>query len=217
MKFVLPLMLLVMASSCLKLNGVFKVDKDLKLVHTTIFGNDKTKTVPAGRYRASFKFQSKEKVKLTFKKDGGQDISVKIKLPEGTRLPETEGAINLPASETGQRYNIEGAISTDFSRSDSMSGRESCTYTTYERRCERVCEEVESRRNPGERRRRCRKECDRVEVTNYGYHHVEYYFSYTDKKLTLEILNPRSGNVLAHYNGTHHDSSKHYTFQGTCR
>ncbi len=214
MKAVLSILLILTASSCLKLKGSFKAKEDLVFIHTTIFGNKKEKKVPAGTYQTSFKLQSENLIRLTFKKENNENSKlVKIQLPEGTHIPRNNGQIILPASETGQKYDLEGAIDTEQSTSGIYHGTESCTYTRYERHCRRVCRQTD---DSSSNDRRCRRKCEYIDVTYYGYQSVSYRYRYTDKRLTLEILQPSTGQSLADYNGTYHRTQKIYEYRGLC-
>ncbi len=194
----------MMTTSCIDLRGDFTAHENLKLIHTTIFGNEKTKTVPAGAYKAKVTFSSSEKVKLSFK--GAKEVEVKVKLPSSTSFPRDNGRIELLASQSGQRYDMLGFIKTDYSRSRTYRDRETCTYTTYEQRCTTSCD---SRGN-------CRRTCDRVPVSRRGFQHVEYHYEYTDRFLKLEMVKPNTDAIVATYRGDDRDTRKVYLRQGRC-
>lgn len=205
-KLALTLVLMLGAVGCINFEGSFKADETLKLIHTTMFGNEKTKVLPAGTYQTEFSFSSEDKMKLTFKRPG-KDLDVKIKFPSNSDFPRRNGNIYLPASRTGQRYDIQGRINTEYSQSRRYSKRESCTWTEYRTQCRTRCD---SRGN-------CRQVCDRVPYTRHGYQRVEYRYEYTDRELHLELVKPRGARTVADYNGTDRDSEKNYIFKGRCR
>jgi len=207
MKLSLVIGALLLASSCINFKGTFTADKNLKFVHSTVFGNEKTKTVPAGTYRTSFKFSSDDKVKFTFNREG-DDIEVKVKLPENRSFPRERGVINLPASQSGQRYDIRGSVDTRYSQSGVTRTTESCSRTVYRRSCTTVCD--------GGNRRSCRQVCDRIPVTIYGRQDVEFRYSYTDRSLELELTVPRSDEIVGDYNGQDRETNKVYLYQGRC-
>lgn len=203
-KLLALLALATLTTGCIDLKGGFTAHEDLKLVHTTIFGNEKTKTVPTGAYKTTVTFSSSEKVKLTFK--GAKEVEVKVKLPSDTAFPRDNGRIELLASKTGQRYDILGFIKTDYSSSRTYRDRESCQYTVYEQRCTTTCD---SQRN-------CRRTCDRVPVTRRGFQHVEYRYDYTERFLKLEMVKPNTDAIVGEYRGDDRDSRKVYLHQGRC-
>lgn len=205
MKNLTLLMTVLFLTSCVNFKGTFTANEKLKFVHTTVFGNDKTKTVPAGTYSTKFKFSSEDKMKLTFEK-AGDDIEVKIKLPSNRNFPRERGEINLPANQTGQRYDIKGFIDTRYSRSGVTRQSESCSYTVYRRECHTNCD----------RRGNCRQVCNRVPVTRYGQQQVEFRYVYTDRDLKLELTKPNQEAILGSYRGEDREVNKEYLYRSSC-
>lgn len=205
MKHFALLLATLLLSSCVNFTGTFTANQKLTLIHSTVFGNEKTRTVPAGTYSTKFKFSSDDKIKLTFE-NGSDDIEVKIKLPENRQFPRERGEINLPASRTGQRYDINGFIDTRYSRSGVTRTTESCSYTVYRRECRTVCD----------RRNDCRKVCDRVPVTRYGRQDVEFRYRYTDRDLKLELVTPRTESIVGSYRGEDREVNKEYLYRSRC-
>jgi hypothetical protein len=201
--------ILALTTSCVNFKGSFTADRKLKLKHTTVFGNVKNKSVPAGRYQAKVKFSSEDKIKLTLE-NGSDDIEIKMKLPSNRQFPTNSGRINLPANKTGQNYDIEGFIDTEYSSSGVTRTTESCSYTRYERRCTKVCDGGSRPNRPV-----CRTVCDRVPVSVYGRQDVEYRTDYTDRELELSVVLPNGGQV-GRYFGTDRSSNKVYLYQGRC-
>jgi hypothetical protein len=202
-------------SSCNDFSGEFKTGQKLKIVHTSMFGKKKTKKIPAGTYRATLGFSSKSKVKLSLKRSGQKDIDVKIKLPSGSQFPSFQGDIVIPASQSGQRYDLNGKIATNVTRSGQTNTYESCTYTEYVRRCEKVCKEIT--RPNGEVVQRCHRECRKVPVSISGSRDVTYHMVYTTKKIKLGVFTPGTRTRLGDFKGNFSDSDKVYDYHGTCR
>ena len=202
-------------SSCNDFSGEFKTGQKLKIVHTSMFGKKKTKKIPAGTYRATLGFSSKSKVKLSLKRSGQKDIDVKIKLPSGAQFPSFQGDIIIPASQSGQKYDLNGKIATNVTRSGQTNTYESCTYTDYVRRCEKVCKEVT--KPNGQVVTRCRKECKRVAVSISGSRDVTYHMVYTAKKIKLGVFTPGTRTRLGDFKGNFNDTDKVYDYHGTCR
>lgn len=223
----LAAMMTVGVTSCDDFSGQFTANQQLKLVHTTIFGNKKTKKVPMGNYEAKLGFSSSNKVKLTLKEDNGDEISVKIKLPEDRDFPTFQGEIDLPASQTGQKYDMKGKIASEVSRTAPTSTYESCSFTVHERRCRRVCDEpvnrdgdvVRDRRDLNDRhrdRRNCRQECHSVPVTIHGHRDVTYHYTTTHKRIKLGVFTIGSNERLGNFKGNLTDTDKVYDFYGQC-
>jgi hypothetical protein len=202
-------------SSCNDFSGEFKTGQKLKIVHTTIFGKKKTKSIPAGSYRATLGFSSKSKVKLSLKRIGQKDIDVKIKLPSNAQFPSFQGEIKIPASQSGQKYDLNGKIATNVTRSGQSNTYESCSYTDYVNRCEKVCKEIT--KPNGRVVVRCHKECREVAVTISGSRDVTYHMLYTAKKIKLGVFNPGSRDRLGDFQGNFNDSDKVYDYYGSCR
>ena len=87
-------------SGCNDYDGKFVAKKDLKFKHTTLFGNEKTKKLDKGVYKASFKGMASGKVKFSF--SGDDNLDVKLKMPDGVELPSGDGSFYLLAEESGQ-------------------------------------------------------------------------------------------------------------------
>ncbi|MCR9203614.1 MAG: hypothetical protein NXH75_03490 [Halobacteriovoraceae bacterium] len=203
--FALAMAAMIALTGCINFKGTFTAHEKIKLTHTTIFGNTKTRTIPAGTYNTTFKFSSQDKVKLTFK-TGGDDIDVKIKIPAGTNFPQDNGTFKILASRSGQQNNVEGFVNTVRNRSAVTRTRESCSYTTYRRDCRVVCSGANN----------CRKVCSDYPVTRYGNQEVEYRYNYTDRSLKLQVVAPGSGEILGEYLGEDKDVEKVYLYRGMC-
>jgi hypothetical protein len=207
MKSLLTLIpLLFLMTSCLDFNGDFEARQNLQLVHTTVFGNERTVQVPAGYYRAEMGFSSENKLKLVLKR-GNQEISAKLKLPRDIDFTNARGEINLPAQRTGQRYDIEGFVDTTFITSRPYRERESCSYTDYRTVCEVICDV----------RNNCRRVCNQVAYTRYGYRDVEYRFETTERDIDLRFVVPRSRSIMADFQGRDSQTRKIYLYQSHCR
>lgn len=204
-KLSLLLLSLLTLASCNDFGGDFTANQNMRLVHTTVFGNDRNVTVPAGTYRASFGFSSKDKMKLTLK-NGSNDIDVKIKI-NGNSFPNDNGRIYLPASKTKQAYDINGDLQSVVTYSRYFRESESCSYTEYRHSCYPVCDN----------RGNCRTVCNTVPVTVYGWRQIEYRNQYIDRDLALEFTVPNSGQLVGNYSGSAREIVRQYVFQGPCR
>lgn len=189
--------------SCNDFGGDFTANQNLQLVHTTVFGNERNITVPAGTYSASFGFSSKDKLKLTLK-NGNNDIDIKMKI-NGNSFPRNNGRIDLPASRTGQAYDITGDLQSVVTYSNYFRDRESCSYTEYRQECYPVCDN-----------RGCRTVCNTRPVTVYGWRNIEYRNQYIDRTLSLDITTPNTRNLVGSYSGDSRDIIREYVYQSPC-
>jgi len=223
---------LVVVSSCVNYDGNFRAEQKLKLKHTTVFGNTKTRTLPAGQYKTSFEVTSGKKLKFTFK--GKDTVEVKMKVPDSLKLPETDGTFFFMSEETGQNYDIKGDLKTDYSSSGIIDAVETCSYQRMERQCAPVCSDTapvvdkndevhparrrEARRgNPRPDPRRCTVVCRNVSVTRYGNQNVRYRINYTNKTLHLSMNQPNTDKIAATYRGHDQSSYRSYEYRGRCR
>ncbi|MEC9281318.1 MAG: hypothetical protein VX642_01300 [Bdellovibrionota bacterium] len=94
-----------------------------------------TKTIEPGQYSAKLT-ASKSKMKLKIDKD----FTLEVKVPSDIDLPRNNGSINLPASETGFYYDINGNLETQISNSEEQNAVENCSWTEPRTRCEWVYE-----------------------------------------------------------------------------
>lgn len=194
-------------TSCMPTKGSFTANKSIKVVHTTAFGNEKEKTIPAGNYSARFKVTIGKKVKI--KLEGNEDVTVKIKLPDGQGLPSHYGDFLIAGKDSGQFFDIQGTRDTQTTSSDITNTTESCSYNTYRTECRRRCRVID-----GERR--CRRVCEDVTVTHYGYKDVSYHYEYTDNSIAFSLLDSVSGEEVGSYSGNKSDSRKVYDYVGPC-
>ncbi len=231
MKALLPLLSsLIVFTSCVDYDGSFRANEKLKFKHSTVFGNSKTKTLDAGRYKTSFEVTSGKKLKFTFR--GDETVEVKMDIPDNIELPTSDGSFFYMSEETGQNYDIKGNLHSEYSSSGIYDGVESCNYIVHERQCQNVCESVEApikrndenrgERNPAPRPTRprtpvCRQVCNVVPVTRYGHQNVRYRINTTKKTLTLEMTKPGSGSQVADYRGLDESSVRSYEYRSTCR
>tara|TARA_Y100000296_G_C5148490_1_gene245094 strand:+ start:578 stop:1279 length:702 start_codon:yes stop_codon:yes gene_type:complete len=232
MKSFLPLLgALVCFTGCMDYDGSFRANEKLKFKHSTVFGNTKTKTLRPGRYNTSFEVTSGGKLKFTFR--GEDTVEVKVDIPDHIELPTQDGSFFYMAEETGQNYDIQGNLNSEYTSSGIHSGVESCSYTTVERQCRRVCTETPAprptRRDPAPRPTRptrptrpvpprvsCRNVCNNVSVIRYGNQNVRYRINYTKKVLDLTMNKRNGGAQVANYRGLEQSSSKSYTYRGRC-
>ncbi|MAF91580.1 MAG: hypothetical protein CL674_09930 [Bdellovibrionaceae bacterium] len=94
-----------------------------------------TKRLEPGQYSAKLT-ASNSKMKLKI----NNDFSLEVKVPSDIDLPKHNGEINLPASETGFNYDINGSLETQISNSEQQNAVENCSWTEPRTRCQWVYE-----------------------------------------------------------------------------
>lgn len=133
-----------------------------------------------------------------------------LKVPRKVELPKTSGEISLSAAQVGVNMDVKGTIDTQYSTSDTTRTTETCTYEVPVQECGWVDREDE------EGNTHSVYDCWTEYETHYGTHEVEYYYSYTDKDLNLQLFRGNTNVLLSTYHGTWHNSDKIYTYQGEC-
>jgi hypothetical protein len=210
MKNLVILCMAVAFVSCNDLDGTFKAKQNLVFkTKKSIFSSKMVKVkVPAGEHKAKIKFSSKTKMKIDI---DGVDNKIKVKLPKELSINDRNDEFFLAGEEIKQIYDFSGKIKTKYDQSGTHTGTESCTYTTYVKECEKVCHTNDQGRT------RCRRKCERVPQTNYGYQRVEFHYSTRETTLKLKVLDPSTSESLAQFRGYDSDTDKVITWSGTCR
>ena len=212
MKKTLMLLAALLLVSCSPIKGLFNANEELTFKGKKyLLSRGKDIVIDAGEYEAKiFKETRKTLVlKLKDKMINGEPAQISFKIPKGTSLPGDHGELKLTAKQAKQNYDVKAVVDTEYTTSESQRGRESCTWNTYRRVCRPHCRYVNGRRI-------CRDECHRETVTHYGTQEVEYHYSYADKEVDIDILNPGTEEVVGNFLGKKHTSKKVYEHQGAC-
>lgn len=187
-----PLFLLV---SCIDPVGTLKVNQDLTLVHTTMFGNHKNIKVPAGEYKMELRVKSNDRFKLVI---DGIDKDIKIKTKKGIDIP-ANGTAFFSAADLGQKYDMQIEMNTKQNRSERRRRWESCSYTVPRTICD-------SHGN-------CTTHYDTV----YGHRDVEYYVVTTLRRAKMQMLLANSNVEAAAFAGNDRDAHEVTTWETSCR
>lgn len=173
---------------------------DLNLLGDTSFNTDDGAVVLSqGVYSTDLEFQSREKMNIRIRTSRNDGIVIKVKLPEGTSIPEHSGSFFIEGEKINQAWDISGRVNTIVRDSRYFRDWESCTY----RRRVRVCN-----RRTGQ----CRWEWQRVR----GERQVEYFYRDTTKTVDFAMLED-GGDQTGLYNGHRTDRRKIYTWESACR
>ncbi len=203
MRFLSIAIALMLMTSCINFRGDFTAYRELKLKHTTVFGNIKYINVPVGRYSAMVNFSSENKIKLTLQNDN-EYIIAKLQLPNGHQFPRETGRVFLSARETGQSFDIEGYVNSKKTNSRVRRTSEFCSTVGWENECRNVCDGGS-----------CRNICEDVPVNVDGTRDVEYRYEHVESDLKLNIMVPNGAHV-AQYSGTDITTNKVYFHKGPC-
>lgn len=212
MKFISLLTFCLFFTACKDLTGALSVAPGgLTLKHKTIFNNLKKKHIPAGEHHGKLTFESKTKAKLSLK-IAGKSKNFKIQLPKGAEFPKHTGDFHFTAEELEQNFDLVGDITTTTEYGQSYVSTKSCSISTRERVCRRVCKE-----NPRPNERKCRRVCNYETVYHTGIKDIEVHPSTTTQILNVNFQNPDAGNSLAAFGGRHVEFDSYSTDLSSCR
>lgn len=198
----------MLATSCVEIDGRLQVHEAFAVKKKSGFLNRKTKEVKVSprAYQASLKFVSDKK--FTLKLDGGDldDISVPLKADKDLKVPYN-GKFHISHEKTDQPFDVSGTIHTEWENSGYYEEMASCSWTTTENRCEKICNRETNR---------CEVECREVTTTFQGKKRVEYHYSITKRDLNLEIMRANSTGIVATFVGTDTQSDKVIDRESAC-
>ena len=207
-KFLMLVGILVLASSCVEIDGSLQVREAFNVKKKSGFLNRKTKqiTVSPRSYKASLKMASDKN--FTLKLDGGDldDVSIPLKAEKDLDVP-FNGRFNISHEKTDQPFDISGTINTSWENSGYYESLDSCSWTSTEKKCDKVCEPSTGR---------CEVQCRDVTTTYNGKKKVEYHYSVTTRDLNLEIMRANSTGIVATFVGTDTESTKVVDRESAC-
>ena len=200
--------LCMLVTSCVEIDGRLQVHEAFNVKKKSGFLNRKTKEVKVSprAYTASLKFVSDKN--FTLKLDGGDldNISVPLKADKDLKVPYN-GKFHISHEKTDQPFDVSGTIHTEWENSGYYEEMASCSWTTTENRCEKVCSRETNR---------CEVECREVTTTFQGKKRVEYHYSITKRDLNLEIMRANSTGVVATFVGSDTQSDKVIDRESAC-
>lgn len=164
MKRFLSVGLLVTAAlamtGCEDLPGVLIVTKNFN-----VLVKGKEKKVPAGQHETSLDFK-KDRVVATIKTADG-NLKVELAVPKGAQIPDN-GNFELRSSQTGQPFDILGAVQTKVTNSPTQTGYEACQVQDYTHICDP-------------------RGCHAVPIVRQGNRFIEFYFRDTDRAMQFDM------------------------------
>lgn len=210
-KFATLLAVLLLSTSCLDLNGTLHVRESFNVKKKSGFLNLKTKLVelkPAV-YKAELDVKSDKN--YTLKLEGGDigEIKVPIKADKDLNVP-WDGKFAISHEQIDQPFDVVGVINTDVSYSEIRTTVENCSWTTTERRCEKIC--------TGEREtRKCDVVCRDITITHNGRKEVDYHYRWTRRDISLEFMRENSTALVATMSATDTQTDRIVDHESLCR
>jgi hypothetical protein len=158
--------------------------------------------IPAGRYSAKVEIQSKKKVNLKLKLSDGEEHVFLFKTKQNLKDLKPGDSLIIPASDSGQKYDVIGKYTVDHANSEIQAGNESCTwyenvYMCWIEHTPRICETVTecNPANPSQCKTRtvCRggeayEVCGNKSIARSGYRYVEYYIHTQTERIALDLM-----------------------------
>lgn len=142
-----------------------------------------------------------ESVRLTLKQGDGSKLLLELPIPPGTNVPQAAGRFQLASAATGQGFDLHGDVSTNYGRSQSQSGWETCQRQVLRTFC-----------GYGKK-----GHCQHHYVTVYGERPVTYHFDIETKSVLLTLNEPIDARRLASFSGSQTLRNKSYEFAGYCQ
>lgn len=197
-------------TSCVDITGRLDVKKDMQVKKKAGFLNLKRKTVtlPQGLYTATVSALGEKNFNL--KLEGRDNFKIPLKTEKDISLPTVNGAIRVSGADLDQPFDVQGTIYTNIQRSESRETTESCTWTTTEERCEKVCTITNNVKS-------CDIVCNPISITHSGYRFVTYHIKTTYRDLKIQLLERGSQNLLATFIGDDVETDRIVEHTGICR
>lgn len=211
MKKVLTLIgLSLMLTSCVDITGRLDIRESMQVKKKAGFLNLKRKTVTLapGLYTATVSALGDKNFNL--KLEGRDNFKIPLKTEKDIYLPTSNGEIRVSGADLDQPFDVRGTIYTHVDRSESRTTTQSCTWTSTEQRCEKVCVVTERFRN-------CDIQCQPITITHNGYQHVDYHIRTTYRDLKLQLLERNGEKLLATFNGDDTATDRIVERTGICR
>jgi len=208
MKKLIPVLLLaLLGTACDDLQGTLSVQSPL-----TLKTKKETIVLQPGAVSAKLDLDEGDReLEIKVKNAAGKEKEAKLKIPAGMAIPKFSGTLDLKAAQTGQAFDLKGAIDTDVDEGPSIDTTESCSYTREVVRYRWV--EVKDPRTGKIRRHR---ESYTEYETVYGTREVRYHNKHTTVTGKAEFIEPANGSLLATFNGSRSWSETIYEYQGRC-
>jgi PBP1b-binding outer membrane lipoprotein LpoB len=199
MKFIISLSTIaLLIVGCNKLEGQLNVTTDFKLKSSKGDMN----TISVGTHNADLDKKSLSK-KIVLRLNNNSDEKYEFKIPDGAKIP-SNGNFSLKSSEIGQAVDLNGAVDTQVTRSQTRDEFQSCTYTEPYTVC--------SPSGPNGQ-----TVCQTYMRTVNGSQWVRYYDEYIDQKISMSITPVGSTTSAGEFIGTASNVQRVVVSQTGCR
>lgn len=204
-KFIALAFALVAFSAC-EVDGTLTVQQPL----TMTAKKNKSVTLQPGSYRAEVEAHD-DKLEIEVKV-GRDEKKITLRPADGQTLPKRNGQIFIPASQSGQSFDLNGVVNTVSVNGNKVWADQSCTAYRPVYVCQTVVVGYDRYGNPI-----WRQVC-RTENQPYpGRQEIEYYPVTTTTDVDMAFLNPGTTTQLAEFGGTRTTVRNVYTYRGPCR
>lgn len=161
---------------------------------------ERTVQIKQGQYTANVHSNSKTEVEIEIK--GSSTQNLKVNIPRNMTIP-ANGEFSISAAQSGQPFNIVGAMKTAQERSKTYRERESCWVERWDVECYVTG-------NPPQ------QVCREVRRTFPGYKNVEYYYLDTVEDLLVDLKDRENNDALAQFTGHKESREKRYSYEAQC-
>ncbi len=181
---------LLLIAGCKDISGTLNVSKAF-----AVSVKGKSKTVEVGPHDTSLDFR-KDKV-IAKIKTSDDTLKVEMNFAEGTDIPNN-GNFELKGSQSGQPFDVLGAVATQVSETDLQRGRERCQYQSYDQIC-----------SP--------QGCHTVPVMREGQRDITFYDRTTDQQVHLDLTAQSDVHTkFAAFDGRFRSTERIVTREGLC-
>lgn len=221
-KLLLGLLAGLAFTGCEPLEGVLVTNQPIQLKDRS--GDKITIT---GQQHIKLKMNQESKMKLILHLSSGRHV-IPIKTNFNVSDIRNGDKIFIPASFSGQPYDISGIYHDQYTTSDRYSSVESCSWNTHQTVCENVlikgrCITVTecNPNNPSQCKTRQKCDNDRYERqcrdlvrTHYGQQDVTFHYSNNSVNFDINLIS--NGKIVAQLSPNRSASSKIYDYKGLC-
>jgi hypothetical protein len=208
MKKLIPLMMIaLLGTACDDLEGTIQVQAPL-----TLKTKKETITLAPGSQWAKFDLDEDDRqLEIKVKDAKGKEKKAELNYRPGTVIPKHSGTFLLTGAESGQSFDLRGAVDTDVNEGPSINTTETCTY----QRPIRVARDVPVFNKEG-KVVGYRREYYTEYQTFYGRREIRYHNRHTTISGNSEFVQPQTGAVLATFAGSNSFSETINEYTGSC-
>src|SRR5690606_25207041 len=159
--------------------------------------------VPAGTWNATIEIPNKKEVRLVVPLSENKKDIVKasFKVPKGTEFPQGNGAFQLNSAQSGQPYDIEGAVKTSHVDTEEQWQTESCSYQVQRQECY-----YNGKHHV----------CNIVTYTIHGWRDARYFFRTSTQETNVNLFRDNKTVKSANFSSVEKSTRKVYTYTGHC-